>query len=150
MISILYYCMNTIIQANAHRRASADKIGGQRESQGTQVLWMEHEYKLFTKARTETMPRRNAFQQDDWDDDDTDAPEAWADNGVSDNDDSDDDDSETYPCPHCHHEIHEETQRCPYCEAYISAEDAPRQQPLWIIIGVSICLAIVGVWIFFS
>lgn len=62
--------------------------------------------------------------------------------------DEDDDVAELVACPYCRREIHEDSQRCPYCEQYISGEDAPRQaKPLWIVVGVIVCLYIVFRWI---
>ena len=51
-------------------------------------------------------------------------------------------------CPYCGREIPQDTPRCPYCENYVSAEDAPaKRKPLWIIVGVIVCLYIVYRWI---
>ena len=84
------------------------------------------------------MPHRDA--DDDWDDGDEDE---------GDEDESpEDDDEPTVPCPYCGRPIYEEAQRCPYCERYISEEDAPpSRKPLWIVIGVGLCLFAVYRWI---
>ncbi len=59
-----------------------------------------------------------------------------------------DEDEPTIPCPYCRREIHEDSLRCPYCEQYISAEDAPSgPKPLWLVLGVLLCLLLVGLWI---
>ena len=61
---------------------------------------------------------------------------------------ADEDGAETYPCPNCHRQIHEESERCPYCAHYISAEDAaPNRKPWWIVIGAIVCLYAVYRWI---
>jgi hypothetical protein len=59
-----------------------------------------------------------------------------------------DDEPATMRCPYCGWEIPEDTPRCPYCENYLSAEDAPTpRKPLWIVVGVTICLYVVYRWI---
>ena len=66
----------------------------------------------------------------------------------ADNYSDDDDDDDTIPCPHCEKEIYDGAEQCPYCGQYISEEDAPRdRRPGWIILGASICLAIVIMWV---
>jgi predicted nucleic acid-binding Zn ribbon protein len=81
---------------------------------------------------------------EDWDDDDADDEDA---------DEPEDYDSDegpdTVPCPHCKKPIPEDTPRCPYCENYLSDEDAsqPRVKPLWIVVGVVVCLVLVYFWI---
>jgi hypothetical protein len=65
-------------------------------------------------------------------------------------DDSDDDDL-CIPCPYCGREILEESERCPHCERYLSKEDAPpARKPLWIWVGVIVCLYVVYRWIFWK
>lgn len=77
------------------------------------------------------MNRFTADDDDDWDDDEY---------------DSEDDDSA--PCPYCGREIHTDAVRCPFCENYISAEDQPQApKPLWIKIGLILCLAIALLWL---
>jgi predicted nucleic acid-binding Zn ribbon protein len=62
--------------------------------------------------------------------------------------DGDEDEDATIPCPYCRRAIHEDSVRCPYCEQYISEEDAPPgRKPWWIILGVLLCLIVVGLWI---
>jgi hypothetical protein len=76
---------------------------------------------------------------DDWDDD--------AEFDDDDDVDEEDTDEPTVACPYCRRQIHEDAQRCPYCERYISAEDAPRLKPWWLVLGVIVCLAIILWWI---
>jgi len=57
------------------------------------------------------------------------------------------DNGDTMPCPYCGKAIYDDAERCPYCEHYISREDAPSKQPVWLVIGVVLCLAIVALWI---
>jgi hypothetical protein len=55
---------------------------------------------------------------------------------------------DTVPCPYCGRLIHEEALRCPYCEQYISEEYAPpRRLPVWIAVGVLLCLIMIALWI---
>lgn len=73
------------------------------------------------------------LDHDDWDD----APEG-------------DEDDDTVECPHCHRDVYEDAEQCPGCGHYLSREDRPRAlKPLWIVVGVGICLAVVYRWIFF-
>jgi hypothetical protein len=60
----------------------------------------------------------------------------------------DDANDDTEPCPYCGVAVYEDAERCPHCENYLSREDAPpTRRPLWIVVGVVICLAIVLKWI---
>jgi len=60
----------------------------------------------------------------------------------------DEDDDVCIPCPYCGREILEESERCPHCEHYISREDAPpARKPIWILVGVVLCLYVVFRWI---
>jgi hypothetical protein len=60
----------------------------------------------------------------------------------------DDATDDTQPCPHCGESVYDDAERCPHCENYLSREDAPAiRRPLWIVVGVMICLAIVLKWI---
>ena len=53
----------------------------------------------------------------------------------------------TIPCPACGAEIYDDAERCPECGHYQSCEDAPRSQwPLWIIVGIGVCLLIAIAW----
>ncbi len=85
---------------------------------------------------------------DAWDDESADGD----DGGDAYDDDAYGDDSEelTGPCPWCKAQIHEDAEQCPSCGKYLSAEDAPPQpKPLWIVIGVGLCLYAVYRWIVF-
>ncbi|MGQ0636877.1 MAG: zinc ribbon domain-containing protein [Planctomycetaceae bacterium] len=62
--------------------------------------------------------------------------------------DLDDEDASTIDCPYCGKAICEESPRCPHCGQYLSQEDAPPgRKPLWIVIGVLLCLYIVYRWV---
>jgi predicted nucleic acid-binding Zn ribbon protein len=61
--------------------------------------------------------------------------------------DAEQDGAATIPCPYCSEPVHEEAQFCPRCENFISREDAPLRKPLWIVVTVLVCLAIVLYWI---
>jgi predicted nucleic acid-binding Zn ribbon protein len=56
-------------------------------------------------------------------------------------------DDNTIPCPHCKRAIHEESDFCPHCGQYITAEDAPMNKPIWIVVAVIACLLIVMLWL---
>ena len=86
------------------------------------------------------MPRWQSREHErDNDEDDDDLPYS----------EEDDDDDLCIPCPHCGERILEESERCPYCERYLSKEDAPRvRKPLWIWVGVIVCLYVVYRWVF--
>ncbi len=76
---------------------------------------------------------------DDWED------EAWRDPHSLD----EDDDEPIVPCPYCQKEMLEDMIRCPSCGQYISREDAPPgPRPLWIVVGIILCLLVVLLWIF--
>ena len=58
-----------------------------------------------------------------------------------------DDQDATIDCPHCGAEIYDDTEQCPQCGKYLSDEGAPAKlPPLWILIGVAICVLIVVAW----
>jgi hypothetical protein len=77
------------------------------------------------------MPRWDDTEDEDWDDED------------------DLDDPDLIPCPHCRHEIFEDSPRCPHCGRYLSREDAPpERKPWWVILGVIVCLYVVWRWMF--
>ena len=66
-------------------------------------------------------------------------------------DDFDDDledvsDETTAVCPYCHQVIYDDAVRCPECGNYQSREDRPFNKPLWLILGVVVCLGIVAWW----
>ena len=71
-------------------------------------------------------------------------------------DDADDwdtsaDDDPTASCPLCGEAIYDDAERCPACGNYLSLEEAPAgQRPLWIMIGVVVCLAIAVLWAIFG
>ncbi len=86
--------------------------------------------------------------------DDRDDGDAWDDESADGDDGGnaydDDSDELTVPCPWCKAQIHEDAEQCPSCGMYLSAEDAPPQpKPLWIVIGVGLCLYAVYRWIVF-
>lgn len=92
---------------------------------------------------------RNEFDDDD--DDDGDDGDPGRDEGpdLSERDDPDDADwdedegderAETVPCPYCRKPVYEGAELCPHCGSFISFEDAPRRRPLWVWIGVVLCL----------
>jgi hypothetical protein len=84
-----------------------------------------------------------------WRDADDDAEGAEWREGIEDPDDGDDEDclGLTVPCPHCFHTVYEDAEWCPGCGQYLSEEDAPRRKPLWIVLGVLACLAVVLGWV---
>lgn len=55
----------------------------------------------------------------------------------------DDDTARTESCPYCGKSISELAEVCPHCHSYISLEDAPSHKPVWLIVGVVVCLAII-------
>ncbi len=62
-------------------------------------------------------------------------------------DPADEDEDATVPCSSCGAEIYDDAERCPECGHYQSREDAPRSQwPLWIIVGIGVCLLIAIAW----
>ena len=89
------------------------------------------------------MPRIRTHD-DDWDDDPYD---------VSGNDEllEDHDDEKLIDCPSCGKPIYEESEQCPKCGTYLDGTDAPPQRrPLWIGLGVALCLLIFFFWIFYG
>lgn len=81
------------------------------------------------------------------DDNEWDAEDEWeSDDGEFAADDEES--AATIECPYCQAEIHEDSQRCPFCENYLSREDAPSERkPVWLVVGVVICLILVLLWI---
>ncbi len=73
---------------------------------------------------------------------------SWRSTDEDDWDGGDEEESATIPCPYCHRQIHEDSERCPYCENYLSREDAPpSRKPWWLILGAIACLYAVYRWI---
>lgn len=60
--------------------------------------------------------------------------------------DDDDDDDLTVSCPHCGEPVFEDAEQCPSCGNYLSKEDTPWSRPVWLVVGVVICLAITLYW----
>ena len=86
------------------------------------------------------MPRDRT--DDDWDDDELNLAE-------DDDQDREDDDDRLIDCPVCGKSIYEEAEQCPKCGTYLDGTDAPPQRrPLWIGLGVALCLLIIFFWIF--
>jgi uncharacterized protein (DUF983 family) len=70
------------------------------------------------------------------------------DDGYTSFDTSPDDQDTTDQCPHCGASVYDGAEQCPACGMYLSQEDAPtRRPPIWIVIGVAICVLIVIAWI---
>lgn len=67
--------------------------------------------------------------------------------GAEEIDDSDD----LITCPYCEEQIYDESEQCPHCGNYISAEEEGDisyvQKPMWMIVGVVLCLLVVIGWI---
>jgi hypothetical protein len=62
-------------------------------------------------------------------------------------DTSEDDEDPTIDCPHCGAEVYDDAEQCPACGRYLTEEDAPAKlPPLWILIGVVVCILIVIAW----
>ena len=80
------------------------------------------------------MPKR---RRDDEDLDDEEYPQP----------DEDDDGDDTVPCPHCRKPVYEDAELCPHCGNYLSREDSPGRPPVWLLVGVLACLAVVLMWI---
>jgi hypothetical protein len=53
---------------------------------------------------------------------------------------------DTVPCPSCKGLIYEEAERCPHCGWYITEEETSSRRPLWITIGILLCLGIALLW----
>jgi predicted nucleic acid-binding Zn ribbon protein len=63
-------------------------------------------------------------------------------------DEADQDSADVEPCPYCRKPVYTDAEVCPHCGSYISHEDAPRRKPMWLVIGVIVCiLLIVLVWV---
>jgi predicted nucleic acid-binding Zn ribbon protein len=77
-----------------------------------------------------------SFQEDDEEElGDSELPDA------ADMDDSDSTDIEA--CPICGKQIYEQSQVCPYCGNFVSPGRSRSRKPLWIVVGVIVCLAVV-------
>jgi endogenous inhibitor of DNA gyrase (YacG/DUF329 family) len=61
-------------------------------------------------------------------------------------DGDEDEDDLTVPCPHCRKPVYEDAERCPSCGSYLSREDMPWRRPIWLVVGVVLCLIIVLGW----
>jgi hypothetical protein len=89
-------------------------------------------------------------ERDDWDDD---ARECGDDCDCGEDcgcePDYGDDEDATVPCPYCGQEMYDDSPRCPHCDRYISKEDMPpARQPMWVVVGIVLCLCAAAVWIF--
>lgn len=63
-------------------------------------------------------------------------------------DDWDDEDNGYIDCPYCGKTMLEDAEYCPSCDRWMSGEDLPKPtQPLWIIVGIALCLAVALTWI---
>ena len=57
-----------------------------------------------------------------------------------------DDEPEEVACPYCGRMMSEEAEVCPRCGSFISAEDAPRRVPAWVIVGAVLCGVVALLW----
>ena len=56
--------------------------------------------------------------------------------------------AETEQCPLCGEPVYEQAEVCPNCGQYISEEDSSPRKPLWIVMSVGICVAVILiVWV---
>lgn len=94
------------------------------------------------------MSRRNR-DDDEWIEDEWMGDDEYQEQDEEDSEPLDDEDAApTVDCPYCRAEIHEDSERCPFCENYISREEIPASaKPLWIVLGVVLCLLLVLLWI---
>ena len=80
--------------------------------------------------------------QDDRDDEEVD--DDHEDPDSLDQDAEDDPDAMTVPCPHCGADVFDEADVCPRCGNFILHEDQRnKHRPVWLMIAVIVCLAIV-------
>lgn len=63
-------------------------------------------------------------------------------------DTQDGDEPEVVACPYCGRTVYEEAEICPHCGSFISAEDAPRRRPWWVVAGGLACVVVVLIWVF--
>jgi hypothetical protein len=69
------------------------------------------------------------------------------DDGPDEDDERADEENTTDDCPHCGAAVYDDAEQCPACGKYLSREEAPsRLPPLWILVGVGVCLVIVILW----
>ena len=98
----------------------------------------------------------------DWDDDDD-----WEDDDEADDDgprlsaaeqpdpsDTADGDDDLIACPFCGRPVYAEADVCPACHSFLGGSDDPTtlhasRRPLWIIVGVVLCLVAVLGWVRF-
>ena len=60
---------------------------------------------------------------------------------------AEDDEVVEVPCQYCGKLIWEEAVSCEHCGSYRSQEDRPWRRPMWVIVGVVLCLACVITWL---
>jgi predicted nucleic acid-binding Zn ribbon protein len=73
---------------------------------------------------------------DDWDDNDDEC------------EDDDGNDEGEMPCPYCGQPIYDDSPRCAHCGQYLSSEDAAAApKPMWIVLGVVLCLLLIFSWL---
>ena len=56
---------------------------------------------------------------------------------------SDVDEGEQVRCPSCGAWVYEDAGICPKCGNYFTEEDVAGRTPVWIVVGVIVCLAVV-------
>jgi len=57
--------------------------------------------------------------------------------------DDGDEHSETIACPYCRKPVYEQAEICSSCGKYIASEDSTDLKPLWFILGVVVCVAVI-------
>jgi predicted nucleic acid-binding Zn ribbon protein len=72
------------------------------------------------------------YHDDDDDDSDPDSVDMDEDEGDG-----------TVPCPFCGEAVYEEADVCRHCGNHISSEDVRGRTPIWIVVGVIVCLGVV-------
>jgi hypothetical protein len=79
-------------------------------------------------------------EEDEDEEEDRDLPQA----ADMDDEDSAEGDEDLVRCPYCGKSIYDGAEVCPYCKSYVSAEDAPpSRKPVWLIVGVAVCIVLV-------
>lgn len=53
---------------------------------------------------------------------------------------------DTESCPHCRKPVYAESEFCPHCGRVISWQRRPK--PIWIVIAIVICIALLLLWAF--